>query len=328
MAMQNMDPEPSNVNGRRPSPVFTIPEVITLILTHVPPVELLASSRRVCRTWKAAVDTSPVLRWRTWTNNPAATIPSSIRDAQLCVNSNSCTFELNPLALHFVQRIWRQHMSVVRKARPYPTASARIGRIGNDQLAPMATATASSPDACTCTAAPQPSRNLLRPADRTKNIWIYAGGGSGGGVDMDILKYHYNHAGSCVSIDALVNTLLEGHRRAERVSANLSVFDIPGDEEEEEEEANYYSLIIHAFAEPRDGTDTTIKDTEIRIKLQLFEPFSIAGVSEGTEILSRHVRYVGGSGRGIMTADPWKDLKHALGTGAHQMPFNGPPFLA
>ncbi|KAJ6258304.1 hypothetical protein Dda_6344 [Drechslerella dactyloides] len=292
--------------SNEPSPILTIPEILTLILSHVPPIELLVSCRRVCRNWKATIDASPILRWQTWTSHSTAAIPPSIRDSSPL---DACIFELNPLALHFVQRVWRQYMA-------QPSSATRNGLLASVQSSLDAHRTA-----------PRPTRNLLRPANRTRNIWIYAGGGSGSDADMDILKYHYNYAGAYVSIDALVSTLLEGRRRAERAVADFEIFSASSDGTSEEED-NYYSLIIHAFAERGEQDWGIMKDTEIRIRLQMFEPFDIAGVSVGTEIMSRRVRYVGGSGGGIMMADPWKDVKRVLGTGLRSGWFNGISFLA
>lgn len=58
--------------------VLSTPELLQLILTYVPPIDLLTIARGVCQTWKTSIETDPILQWLSFTY-PSYTPPASIQ---------------------------------------------------------------------------------------------------------------------------------------------------------------------------------------------------------------------------------------------------------
>ncbi|KAK6542937.1 hypothetical protein TWF694_006875 [Orbilia ellipsospora] len=104
-----------------------LPELIIPIFSHLPPVFLLTTIRAVCKQWKEIVETSPELRWITWTSysdHPPLSLRNqySNRNCELACGTNpersksrhdvcpdhaySHLFELNPISLHLFQKVW------------------------------------------------------------------------------------------------------------------------------------------------------------------------------------------------------------------------------
>ncbi|EPS39547.1 hypothetical protein H072_6714 [Dactylellina haptotyla CBS 200.50] len=158
------EPPPHEDVGSVPD-IFRIPEILTLILSHLPPVYLVTSARLVCKAWKHEIETDPILRWRCWVPNRDRYLPEkkaaaeggrsnvldgislpppSIRDEYSnihckCSPSRSpssnwvCNthiytdlFEVHPVALHFLQIYWRRFMRVpLAKAEEIAAANSR-----------------------------------------------------------------------------------------------------------------------------------------------------------------------------------------------------------
>ncbi|KAK6525251.1 hypothetical protein TWF694_005397 [Orbilia ellipsospora] len=268
-----------------PTNILAIPEILILILTELPPVELLTTARGVCKLWQTTVDSIAILRWKTWSQYTPVP-PPSIRHlypndcTSLCLTKSrddhnepcgvhpySNVFEVNPLALDLVQRVWRRCMRLQRNEQH--KESHMVTNANN------ATNTAES----FC-----PSAGLLRPASYAKNIWIYAGVYRSR-WGMDTRTYHYNSTTQqgnttvdTVNINVLANTLLEGWQIKMREPKKDRSFLCLRRENVPEEE--YYSLIIQVFGNQAENTSGqgVVGDTEITIKLHMKEPYAIAAV--------------------------------------------------
>lgn len=46
--------------------VFRLPELTERIILHLPPLEILATATRICRHWKATIDSSPSIQTKLW----------------------------------------------------------------------------------------------------------------------------------------------------------------------------------------------------------------------------------------------------------------------
>jgi len=66
---------------------LSIPELLSTILTHLPPSDLLTKTQLVNRTWKAAIERTPAIKRKLWQrlNNPQVVWP--VDKAQLPPNS-------------------------------------------------------------------------------------------------------------------------------------------------------------------------------------------------------------------------------------------------
>ncbi|KAK6514608.1 hypothetical protein TWF281_004806 [Arthrobotrys megalospora] len=74
------DPEPEQTSPSCSPPtsdIFRIPEILTHILSHVPPVQLITGARLVCKTWKDEIETDPILRWRCWVPSRPKNVPTT-----------------------------------------------------------------------------------------------------------------------------------------------------------------------------------------------------------------------------------------------------------
>ncbi|KAK6514606.1 hypothetical protein TWF281_004804 [Arthrobotrys megalospora] len=101
------------------SPVFVIPEIITSILCNLPPVELITTTRAVCKLWKSAVETSPELKWKTWNYTTLPPLPKSLQTGSKTSNATKSSpdpaSEISPLALHCIEMVWKRCMKMQRK---------------------------------------------------------------------------------------------------------------------------------------------------------------------------------------------------------------------
>ncbi|KAF3934544.1 hypothetical protein ABW19_dt0208447 [Dactylella cylindrospora] len=111
------------------SPLFLIPELLTQILLSVPPIQVLTSCRRVSRTWKALIETSPELIYYTKTGytdfKPGAgakfDIDERLADRTATPNeniSNKPMFTLTPVAQDALQIIWERLVQADLVNRP------------------------------------------------------------------------------------------------------------------------------------------------------------------------------------------------------------------
>ncbi|KAF3939349.1 hypothetical protein ABW19_dt0205579 [Dactylella cylindrospora] len=108
-----------------------LPELLTAILSHLPYVQLLTTTRQVRKSRKLLVGTSPLLLWQTWSTESDTKAPWSITSSYSnkncqCTGHSSLgrsdrnwrcenhvytdTFKLNPLALHFLEIAWKKLM--------------------------------------------------------------------------------------------------------------------------------------------------------------------------------------------------------------------------
>ncbi|KAF3921843.1 hypothetical protein AA313_de0206692 [Arthrobotrys entomopaga] len=308
----------------QPSDVLLIPEILVLILNELSPVELLTTARAVCKHWQTTIDSTATLRWKTWSQYTPVP-PPSIRHLYLndCIPSSCPTssrdnysgtcnlhpysnvFEINPLALDLVQRVWRRCMRLQRKVQhipvtPHQRSEGYTEKAVAEKASDRATSTAYAlqlthvgaklrqlREACSrkdgdggfC-----PSMGLLRPVAHAKNIWIYAGTHRSS-LGMDTRTYHYNSTVSqgntiadTVKINVLANTLLEGWQLRMREPRDARSFlCLPRKKTDEEE---YYALVIQVFGNPADTESGrgVVGDTEITIKLQMTEPYSITSI--------------------------------------------------
>ncbi|KAK6360946.1 hypothetical protein TWF730_007061 [Orbilia blumenaviensis] len=83
----------------RTSPLL-IPELLELILTALPPLQVLTTCRQVCALWRDIIDTSPVIKYTTWR---AETIPGR---KPLRITDRS--YERNPLVKDILGAFWRR----------------------------------------------------------------------------------------------------------------------------------------------------------------------------------------------------------------------------
>ncbi|KAK6540818.1 hypothetical protein TWF694_008206 [Orbilia ellipsospora] len=310
---------PTTTDHQRPSDVFAIPEILILILTELPTIELLNTARAVCKLWQTTIDSVSTLRWKTWSQG-TPTPPPSLRplypnDCQTSCSENgnstcvehpySNTFEVSPLALHIVQRVWRMcHSQQQGDNLSLPnlclgntsTATADLlSYVGSKlrQLREASSRPATNKDAAygdeDYSGSFCPSTALLRPYSHARNIWIYAGVHRSV-YGMDTRTYHYNpttpeggNNEDVVTLNFLANTLLEGwqiRKREMKCGRSNSTPYFRISQENEATEEQYYALVIQIFG---NSTDTvpgqgTVGDTEITIKLQMVEPYEIVSV--------------------------------------------------
>ncbi|KAF3934539.1 hypothetical protein ABW19_dt0207468 [Dactylella cylindrospora] len=214
-----MEPSPPDINfSASPAALHAvrIPEILTQILYHIPPVLLSTRFRLVCKSWKREIEYGPVLKWQTWVPTRGSTIrrlkchsssaditipPPSIRElyknrnclpgcvgvtgkveggiAGVCdIHCYTDTFEIHPMALHFLQLFWQRFMRL-----PIGNALEIVSRNDNDalmdelvallkpKLREFEQAAQDDPPAVrVCT-----SNRLFRPETLAANIGLYCG---------------------------------------------------------------------------------------------------------------------------------------------------------
>ncbi|KAK6525253.1 hypothetical protein TWF694_005399 [Orbilia ellipsospora] len=84
--------------SKHPSPLL-IPELAELILTSLPPLEVLTTSRRVCKLWRDLIDSSTVIKYHTWRLD---SIPG-----RTAAKIDRLNFQRNPLILTILARFWQ-----------------------------------------------------------------------------------------------------------------------------------------------------------------------------------------------------------------------------
>ncbi|EPS39487.1 hypothetical protein H072_6712 [Dactylellina haptotyla CBS 200.50] len=294
------------------SPIFTIPEILFLILNDLSAIELLTTARLVCRQWKSTIETSKLLRWKTW-NRDILSPPPSLRNQYTSDCDNTCpspcvdhcysnSFEVSPLALHLVEQVWQRCMRAQHAEQHnngedvdstavknlslelFSFVGSKLRKLQNAGN-PMTPIQSSS----------HPSANLLRPRFCARNIWIYAGSYRTR-EGMDTSTYHYNSkaqtssgARETVQINTLANTLIEGlERKAMDIESPYYSPAVSAMQDAEK----YYSLVINAFGicNPKDPDIKEVGDTEIIIKLQMFEPYGIESIETSNNGVDHWVR--------------------------------------
>ncbi|KAF3909989.1 hypothetical protein ABW20_dc0110435 [Dactylellina cionopaga] len=303
-----------------PSRLFAIPEILSLILANLPVIELITTSRAVCKFWRSTVESSPVLRWQAW-NRDALQVPSSLRSHHLksdCENDTGLTaFEVNPFALHLVEKVWGRYM------RQQHAGQHELNQYLKDLISPIeyrllalrnsdkkyvrtnkhgsGTSTSSVPNPTEDYFGPPMS--LLRPTNLAQNIWIHAGwDNSGMGTDARTYRYNASQAdGDSVTIDALAKTMVEGLKMRGKNDCDFS-----------STEVRYYSIVVHAFKRrvhpvPQDA----VNDTQITVFLQTVEPYGVAKVETSDEIVDLKYR-IPSRRRNSTSVDSWNEVGNAM----------------
>ncbi|KAF3927119.1 hypothetical protein AA313_de0208979 [Arthrobotrys entomopaga] len=118
--------------------VLSTSELLEQILCHVDPPELLTVSRLVCKSWKRLLETSPLLKWMTWTydgHEPPKSILEQRGPPRHHHHHNS--FEVSPLLEIAMKRFYKELLDLNPKDRnetglqkAYESTTAWIGRFG------------------------------------------------------------------------------------------------------------------------------------------------------------------------------------------------------
>ncbi|KAF3283282.1 hypothetical protein TWF970_001261 [Orbilia oligospora] len=78
-----------------------IPELLEIILTSIPQLEVLTTCRSICTLWRDIIDTSPLLKYTTWRTE---TIPG--RRTQDALKITARNYKRNPIVLEILSSFW------------------------------------------------------------------------------------------------------------------------------------------------------------------------------------------------------------------------------
>ncbi|KAK6512191.1 hypothetical protein TWF481_001082 [Arthrobotrys musiformis] len=99
------------------SNVLNTNELLEGILKHIPPKELLHSTRFVSRNWKAIIESSPKLQWKTWQWKGTNIPPSVLEEPDLFSdNGRKYGYEFAADAVYWLREFWYMVLTVPRNS--------------------------------------------------------------------------------------------------------------------------------------------------------------------------------------------------------------------
>ncbi|KAK6333367.1 hypothetical protein TWF718_011181 [Orbilia javanica] len=97
--------------------VLNTNELLEAILKHIPPQELLISTRSVSKNWKALIETSPKLQWKTWQWKGTNIPPSVLEDTDKSLfsrNGRKYGYEFAEDAVYWLRKFWCMALAAPR----------------------------------------------------------------------------------------------------------------------------------------------------------------------------------------------------------------------
>ncbi|KAF3100963.1 hypothetical protein TWF594_011735 [Orbilia oligospora] len=80
-----------------------IPELLEIILTALPQLEVLTTCRSICTLWRDIIDTSPLLKYTTWRTE---TIPGRHHTKGDALRITARNYKRNPIVLEILSSFW------------------------------------------------------------------------------------------------------------------------------------------------------------------------------------------------------------------------------
>ncbi|KAK6530020.1 hypothetical protein TWF694_003394 [Orbilia ellipsospora] len=118
--------------------VLSTSELLEQILCHVDPLELLTVAKAVCKFWKRLLETSPLLKWMTWTYDGHEP-PKSILNQRPSPSHYHNSFERSPFLEFVMKRFYKELLNLKLEDRnetglqkTYENATTWINRFGTD----------------------------------------------------------------------------------------------------------------------------------------------------------------------------------------------------
>ncbi|KAF3173523.1 hypothetical protein TWF788_008896 [Orbilia oligospora] len=102
LTLQNHHHHLSTTSNPKNNPLL-IPELLEIILTSIPQLEVLTTCRSICTLWRDIIDTSPLLKYTTWRTE---TIPGRHHTKRDALKITVRNYKRNPIVLEILSSFW------------------------------------------------------------------------------------------------------------------------------------------------------------------------------------------------------------------------------
>ncbi|KAK6330010.1 hypothetical protein TWF718_003437 [Orbilia javanica] len=101
-----------------PSNPLLIPELLELVLSALPALEVLTTCRTICKLWRDLIDTSPTIKYTTWRSEfpPGRTTGPKVTET---------TYQRNPLVLELLSNFWAR-LNTIQQPVPLDASGSVI----------------------------------------------------------------------------------------------------------------------------------------------------------------------------------------------------------